>query len=169
MNKSIFSAVATALVFLPLGVNAAQTNPTNNQLQEIQPTTIQLAQNQMPQNKRMGRGDRMEKLLQQLDLTSEQSQQIETIQEQFRSENEALLQEMQSNRQQMHSLLTSDTSAEELRQQHQQAQSLHQQLSDNRFETMLQIRDVLTPEQRAQVAQIMEQNQGRRGERNFEN
>jgi Spy/CpxP family protein refolding chaperone len=168
MNKRIFSAVATAFILLPLGVNAAQANLINNDVPE-QPTNIQLAQNQMPQNKRMGRGNRMEKLLQQLDLTSEQSQQIETIQEQFRSENEALWQEMQANKQQMRSLLSSDTSAEELRQQHQQAQSLHQQLSDNRFETMLQIRDVLTPEQRSELAQIMEQNQGRRGERNFDN
>lgn len=162
MNKRIFSAIAASFVLLPLGVQAAQNNLTNN-IQETQSDTIQLAQNQMRQNKRMGRGNRMEQLLQQLDLSSEQSQQIEAIQEQFRSENEALWQEIQANKQQMGNLLSSDASNEELRQQYQQLQSLRQQLSDNRFENMLQVRDVLTPEQRNELAQIMEQRRGRRG------
>ena len=162
MNKRIFSAVATSFLLLPLGVNAAQNNLTND-IQETHSDTIQLSQNLMTQNKRMGRGNRMEKLLQQIDLNSEQTQQIEAIQEQFRSENEALWQEMQDNRQQMETLLSSDTSNEELRQQYQQLQSLRQQLSDNRFENMLQIRDVLTPEQRSELAQIMEQKRGRSG------
>lgn len=164
MNKSIFSTVATALIFLPLGVNAAQTNLIND-IQETQSSTIQLAQNQMKQNKRMDRGNRMEKLLQQLDLTSEQSQQIEAIQEQLSSENEALWQQMEDNRQQMETLLSNNASNEELRQRYQQLQSLRQQLSDNRFENMLQVRDVLTPEQREQMTQIMEQNRERRGGR----
>ena len=168
MNKRIFSAAATALVLLPLGVNAAQTNLTNSNSQPTQPNVVQLAQ-RMKHDKSMGMGNRMNKLLQQLELSPEQSQQIETIQQQFRSENEPLWQEMQANRQQMRSLLTSETSAEELRQQHQQAQSLHQQLSDNRFETMLQIREVLTPEQRTQLAEMMEQHRGRKRGHDFNN
>lgn len=163
MNKRLFSAVAASFILLPLGVQAAQTNLANNNIQETQSDTIQIAQNQMRPNKRMGRGNRMEKLLQQIDLSSEQSQQIEAIQEQFRSENEPLWQEMQANKQQMGNLLSSDASNEELRQQYQQLQSLRQQLSDNRFENMLQVRDVLTPEQRSELAQIMEQRRGRRG------
>lgn len=163
MKKRIFSAVAASFILLPLGVQAAQTNLVNNNIQETQSNTIQIAQNQMRPNKRMGRGNRMEKLLQQIDLSSEQSQQIEAIQEQFRSENEPLWQEMQANKQQMGNLLSSDASNEELRQQYQQLQSLRQQLSDNRFENMLQVRDVLTPEQRSELAQIMEQRRGRRG------
>lgn len=168
MKRSIFAAVATALVILPLGVNAAQTNLEPNSIQE--PSLItQLAQNQMKQGKRMGRGDRMEKFLQQLELTPEQSQQIETIQEQSRTENETLWQEMQTNHEQMQSLLSSDASPEQLRQQHQQVQALRQQLGDNRFETMLEVREILTPEQRTQMAELMEQHRGQRGGYNFNN
>ncbi|VEP13046.1 P pilus assembly/Cpx signaling pathway, periplasmic inhibitor/zinc-resistance associated protein (fragment) [Hyella patelloides LEGE 07179] len=111
-------------------------------------------------------------LLQQLDLTSEQSQQIEAIREQSRTENDTLYQEMQANRSQMRShraspwarsLFTDDASSEQLRQQHQKIPDLSQQLGDRRFEMMLQVREVLTPEQRTQMATLMSQYQGRRG------
>jgi Spy/CpxP family protein refolding chaperone len=57
----------------------------------------------------------------------------------------------------MHSLLTSDASTDKLRQQHQQIQKLHQQLDDQHFETMLAVRQVLTPEQRQQLDKLMQQ------------
>lgn len=168
MNRRIFFAVATAFVILPLGVNAAHSNLQNNNLQNNNSQTFssslnQVAQNHLSRGKRQGRGERMGKLLQQLDLTSEQSQQIEAIREQSRTENDPLYQEMQANREQMRSLFTDDASSEQLRQQHQKIQVLSQQLGDNRFEMMLQVREVLTPEQRTQMAALMSQYQGRRG------
>ena len=169
MKRSIFAAVATAFVIFPLGVNAAQTNLEPNSIQESPSFITQLAQNQMKHGRKMGRGDRMEKLLQQLELTPEQSQQISAIQENSRTESETLWQEMQTNHEQMKSLLSSDASPEQLRQQHQQVQALRQQLGDNRFETMLQVREILTPEQRTQMAELMEQHREQRGGHNFNN
>lgn len=99
-------------------------------------------------------------MLEQLNLTPEQSQQIETIETESRTQNETLHQEMQAIHDEMRSLLASDTSVEQLREQHQKMQDLHQQFGDNRFETMLQIREVLTPEQRSQMAELMEQRRG---------
>jgi len=43
-----------------------------------------------------------------------------------------------------------------LRQQHQEVQGLRNQLDNQRFETMLEIRQVLTPEQRTKMAELME-------------
>jgi len=63
----------------------------------------------------------------------------------------------------MRSLMASDASSEQLREQHQKIRDLHQQMGDQRFETMLQIREVLTPEQRQQMQQLMEQNRPERG------
>ena len=71
--------------------------------------------------------------------------------------------ELQQARDQMRSLMVADTNSDELRQQHQQIQTLHQQLGTQRFETMLQVREVLTPEQRSQMAELMQQHRGRRG------
>ena len=69
---------------------------------------------------------------------------------------------MQTNRQEMQSLLASNADPEQLRANHQAGQNLRQELDTNRFETLLEIREVLTLEQRTQMAQLMEQRRGRR-------
>ncbi len=114
------------------------------------------------------KGEKVEKLLQQIDLTTEQRQKIAAIQEESNTKTEALEalhQEMHSQHQKMESLLVSNASIEQLRQQHQQLEKLHQQLGNNRFETMLRIREVLTSEQRAKIAELMEQHRGERFDR----
>ena len=157
MNKQILALAATTLAILPLGVNAAQNQLDQNSASSM--STNQIAQNYA---RKASRGDRIEKLLQKLDLTSQQSEQITAIREQFEAENEALYEEMRTNKEEMRSLFTSDASSEQLRQQHNQSQELRQQIGNNRFEMMLQIREVLTPEQREQMAQIMMQRNHRR-------
>ena len=152
MNRRIFAILATAFTILPLGVNAAQNNLQNNDTQILPMSSNQLARDGSSHGKGRGnREGRFENVLKELDLTTEQSEQINNIREQSRTENEALHQEMQANREQMKSLFSSDVSVEQLRQQHQQSQALRQQLGNNRFEMMLQIREVLTPEQRSQI------------------
>ena len=108
----------------------------------------------------MGRG--IERLTQELDLTPEQSEQIEAITTQSKTDSQALFEQMQTSRQEMQSLLVSDASPEQLREQHQSVQNLQEQLSNDRFETMLEIREVLTPEQRTQMAELMQQRRGSR-------
>jgi Spy/CpxP family protein refolding chaperone len=165
----MISAIATALFLSPLAVNAASLNSETNNFAQLRSPVTQLAQNNFRQAKRRGRYGGMKKVIEQLNLTPEQSQQIDAIHEQFRSDNETLYQEMRTNHQEMRSLLASDASEEQLRQQHQKNQSLRQQLGNNRFETMLQVRKILTPEQRTQMAELMEQKRVRRGSPNFEN
>lgn len=158
MAKHIFLIIATASLISPIGAYAAQLNPKTNNSQVLKPVMKQqLAQYHLAQGKRHSRGDRMNEILQQLNLTAEQSQQIEAVNQEFRSSYEALKQEMQNNRQEKRASFAIDASTEELRQQHQSFQALQQQLGDNRFEMMLQVREVLTPEQRRQLAELMEQ------------
>ncbi len=129
--------------------------------QRFQPNDIQTVAQRGPH------GDRAEKLIEQLDLSEEQAEQIRTIREEARAENEDLRTQVQQAREQMRSLLDSDASNAELEQQHERMQALHQQMGDRRFQTMLQIREVLTPEQQQQLAELMEQRReqfgGRRG------
>ena len=160
-------AITTALLFSPLAVNAISLDsPTNNlaesRLSERSPTT-QLAHRYHGNR----RGGGMKKILEQLNLTPEQSQKIDAIHEQFHSDKESLFEEMRTNHQEMRSLFASDASSQELRKQHQKIQDLHQQLGNNRFETMLQVREILTPEQRSQLAELMKQHRGKRGNPNF--
>ncbi|HBB36054.1 MAG TPA: hypothetical protein DDZ80_16095 [Cyanobacteria bacterium UBA8803] len=90
-----------------------------------------------------------------LNLSTEQQEQIAAIHEQARKEGEGLREQLMAADNQMRSLLASDAAPDRLRQQHQQIQALHQQLDNNRFETMLAERQVLTPEQRAQLGKLV--------------
>ncbi|NJL87878.1 MAG: Spy/CpxP family protein refolding chaperone [Leptolyngbyaceae cyanobacterium SM1_1_3] len=108
------------------------------------------------------RGDRW---LEQLDLTSEQSEQIAAIKEQAKTNSEGLRQQLQQQKEAMRSLMASDASADRLRQQHQQMQTLRAELGNQRFETMLAIRSVLTPAQRTQLATLTPEHRGPHGER----
>ena len=164
MNRYMISAIAAALFLSPLAVNAVSLNTETNKIKNPRSPVTQLAH-----GKRRGGYDGGKKLLEQLDLTPEQSQKIDGIHEQFNSDNETLFQEMRTNYQEMRSLLASDASPEQLRQQHQKIQDLRQQLGTNRFEKMLQVREILTPEQRTKMAELMEQHRGRRGNPNFNN
>ncbi len=172
MNRYMISAIATALLISPLAVNTISVNAETNKVAESRPA-LRISERspvtQLAHGRRRGGYGGIQKLVKQLDLTPEQSQKVDAIQEQFRSDNKTLFQEMRTNYQEMRSLLASDASNEQLRQQHQKIQDLRQELGTNRFENMLQIREILTPEQRAQMAELMEQHRGRRGNPNLNN
>ena len=110
-----------------------------------------------PWGPRGRRQERMRQVFQQLDLTSEQSQKIRDLRQQRRQAKQDLRQQRQAAHEQMRTLMAGNASDSELRQQYQQIQRLRQQMADQRFETMLQIRAELTPEQRAKMAQLKPQ------------
>jgi Spy/CpxP family protein refolding chaperone len=97
-----------------------------------------------------------------LNLTPEQQTRIQTIRDQERTASEPLRQNMRTARIEMRMLMAT-ASADQLRQQHKEVQGIRQQLDDQRFETMLKIREVLTPEQRARMAELKSSGRGRRG------
>lgn len=157
------AVVTGALMLLPLNSYAARSYQETNNIQE-QNNMRHFAQG----IKHGKRGDRtMEKLLQQLDLTPEQSQQIDTIRQQSKNASQDLREQMKAQHQEMKALLASDEDGEQIRAEFQETQNLRQQLGNNRLETMLQIREVLTLEQRAEVADLMEQHRGRRSNNEF--
>lgn len=157
MNWKVILTVG-ALSILPLSVNAAETYQIDRGQENNMEQSVRMAR----RGRKGDRGQRMERLLQQLDLTSEQSTQIEAIKERSQTAMADLKEQLKTQRQAMQSLLANDASVEEIREQHQITQSLHQQLDNNRFETMLEIREVLTAEQRTKMAELLE---SRRGEK----
>jgi periplasmic protein CpxP/Spy len=106
---------------------------------------------------RKGWGDKWQE---QLNLSADQKAQIQKIREQEKSASEGLRQQMRTAMEKQKSLMTGNASDEQLRQQHQEMQTLRQQAETRRFETMLQIRKILTPEQRAKAAQLMQEHRG---------
>ena len=117
-----------------------------------------------------GNGDRSRgfqegRWLEELDLSAEQSEQIQSIREDAKQTMEPLREQMQQEREALRSQMAGDTATDQqLRTQHGRIQDLHQQLGVQRFETMLAMRQVLTPEQRAQMAELMEQHRQQRGQ-----
>ena len=166
--RTISTLVALSLA-ISLGTYVTESQAqTNSTFSETNTTLLSQQPSEAPPYRgKRNRGRGWERMLQQLDLTSEQTEKIDAIRAESRQEYEALREEMRDSHQQMRSLLSSDASSNELRQQHRAMQRLRQKMSDRRFETMLEIREVLTPEQREQIVQLIKNNRGNRGFRRF--
>lgn len=161
MNIKKLSLLAAGLIIFPLGASAI----------DLAQSEIQVAQHESHRGKRGGKGHRFKKLLNKLNLSSEQSTQIEAIHDRLRQENETLYEQVKIQKEAMQQLFASNASDSELLQQRQEIQNLKQELKDNRFEGMLEIREILTLEQRAQMSELMQerhnQRKERRGRRSF--
>ncbi|MDT9176902.1 MAG: Spy/CpxP family protein refolding chaperone [Limnospira sp. PMC 1291.21] len=106
-------------------------------------------------------GPRKGQCFDSLNLTPQQQEMMQAIRDRAATSSERQRQELQASREQMRSLQQSNASPEQLRQQRQRIQELSRALSDQRFETMLEMREVLTPEQRSQLQERMGERQGR--------
>ena len=148
--------IVAASILIPIGGAFALTETQANR-------PLMVAQQTAQSDDFRSRGSRESRWLDELDLTTEQSEQIQAIREDSRATMEPLHQQLQQAREQLQSQLASDTPTDQLRRQHQQVQALQQQLGEQRFESMLAIRQVLTSEQRVQMAELAEQHRGQRG------
>jgi Spy/CpxP family protein refolding chaperone len=108
-------------------------------------------------------GQREFRLMEQLNLNPEQKQKLTTIYSQYK---DRIVQHKYAVRQatkELRELMVSNASTDEVRAKYQQVAVVRQQLEATSFESMLAMRDVLTPNQRSQFAQLMEQ-QGKKFE-----
>jgi periplasmic protein CpxP/Spy len=105
-------------------------------------------------------------MFEQLNLSADQQAQIKSIMEQTKTSNQGLRQQVKTVREQLKTVMgSSDASDDAIRQAHQQVQTLGQQMGEQRFETMLKIRSVLTPAQRTKFAELRKQGGGHHGGR----
>lgn len=156
-----------ASIALPLSADAVHSDLEVNS-GVLESNKMSYFAQRMGHGKRGERGQHLERLIQELDLSPEQSEQVKAIQEESKATAAEIAQQLRSQREEMKSLMASDANAEEIRTQYQTVRSLHQRMGDNRFETMLEIREVLTPEQRAEMTELIEQRQERgRGFRGY--
>lgn len=134
-------------------------------LAESQPAIPEITAQRPALDGERGRFSKVLRWLQEIDLSTEQSERIKAIREQSRQNMESRYQQMQEAKEQMRSLMAGNASREQLQQQHRQLQTLRQELGNQGFETMLDIREVLTPQQRAQMAELAQQHRASRGHR----
>lgn len=92
----------------------------------------------------------------EINLSVEQRQRIQAIHTQNKQDIDELRTKLVEAHAQMRTLMESEASLDQLKQQHQIRQALHQEIEGKHFTAILAERQVLTPEQRAQIAQLMQ-------------
>ena len=94
--------------------------------------------------------------LQELNLTPAQVQQMQAIRNRYRGQLTQQSQALRQAHQQLRNLMAGTASESQIRDQHRQVAALKQKVEDLRFESMLEMRRVLTAEQRRQFANHMQ-------------
>jgi periplasmic protein CpxP/Spy len=151
-----FAILQSAAHFSPAGAKTIATSKS---------VLAQNALTQEPTQEKEGENKR-EKMFQQLNLSVDQQAQIKSIMEQSKTSNQGLRQQVKAARDQLKTLMvSSDASDDAIRQAHQQVQTLGQQMGDQRFDSMLKVRAVLTPEQRTKLAELRKQDGDRHRDR----
>jgi Spy/CpxP family protein refolding chaperone len=99
--------------------------------------------------------------LQQLNLTPEQTRQVQAIRERNQGQMEQARNSLRQARQELNQLMDSNASQRQVQDKFAQVQSLQQQVAKLRFENMMAIREILTPEQRQQMRTLMQERRQR--------
>lgn len=98
------------------------------------------------------------KMLKQLNLSLEQLQKLKTIRDRNPNRMRELAQQLRQANKELRDLLVSTESSDAIRAKHTQVLSLQQELQKQHFERMLSMREILTPQQRSQLNEIMQKN-----------
>jgi periplasmic protein CpxP/Spy len=96
-------------------------------------------------------------LAKELNLSQDQIQQLQKLRKNSQGKTKERRQTLQTAKQELNQLIQGNASADQVRQKRQQVQSLQREIADTNFEQTLAIREILTPEQRVKLQQIMEQ------------
>lgn len=115
------------------------------------------------QNNRSFNGDlkipagNMSNLAKELNLSSDQIQKLQQLRKNAQGKTKERRKVLQTSKQELNQLIQGNASADQIRQKRQQVQSLQREIADTNFEQTLAIREILTPEQRVKLQQIIEQ------------
>ncbi|MEH2442091.1 Spy/CpxP family protein refolding chaperone [Nostoc sp.] len=136
-----------AVAMIALGSTIALAKPTLLSRQVIAQTPTNLSR---PNRAKSGGW------LKDLNLTSQQLQQIKEIRRQSKQHIAQKSQEIRQGQQELHDLIAGTTAnKEQVRDKYNQIKLVKQQLADIQFENTLAIREILNPEQRQKFADRM--------------
>ncbi len=146
MSPVLISSLLGLLV-MPLTISSVLANPNyNNVSQKISPT-IKVQSSQSNQNR----------IFQQLNLTEAQTDKIITIRQKNQQEIRQSLQNLRNAQEELNTMITGQGTDNQLRKKHSEVLQLRQELAELQFNTILKIREILTPEQLQQWSKLMQQ------------
>ena len=96
-------------------------------------------------------------LVKELNLSPDQIQRLQQVRKNSQGKTKERRQALRTAKQELTQLLQGNASSDQIRQKRQQVQSLQQEVADSNFENTLAIREILTPEQRVKLQQILQQ------------
>ena len=101
------------------------------------------------------------KVLKQLNLTPEQLQKLKAVRDRDQTQMRELGQKLRQVNKELQDLLAGTEGSDVIRAKHTQVMELKQELQNKHFERMLAMRDILTPQQRSQLKDIMQKSRDR--------
>ncbi len=113
--------------------------------------------------KHEGKGKKFDKIAKELNLTAEQKTKLAEIKKAKWAGNKELKQKMKALMANLEEKVKSNAGDDELRKIHSECQALRMQMADARFEGILAIRSILTPEQRARFGEFHKMGRGHNG------
>ena len=152
-------SLLTTLTALALNSNIASATPVL-----AQETIVTSARSQLIAQRRRAREQGWEegKFLENLNLTATQKQDIEKIRQKYQPQITQKKTNLGTVQQELKTMMAGTESNSVLRAKHQEVVRLRQELENLHFESMLQMREILTTEQRAQLVQMIGQRRGAR-------
>ncbi len=103
------------------------------------------------------------KLAKELNLSADQIQRLQKMRADSQGKTKERRLALRTAKQELTQLMQGNGSSSQIRQKRQQVQSLQREVSDVNFENTLAIREILTPEQRVKLQQLMQQRRQNRG------
>jgi periplasmic protein CpxP/Spy len=113
--------------------------------------------NQSPNGELKIPAGNLNNLAKELNLSGDQIQKLQQVRKNAQGKNKERRQTLQAAKQELNQLIQGNASTDQVRQKRQQVQSLQREIADTNFENTLAIREILTPEQRVKLQQIMAQ------------
>jgi periplasmic protein CpxP/Spy len=142
---------ALTLLMLSLGSTAAFAAP--NPQQSLRQYSDEIAQQA---GQKPGRGN-PERVFEQLGLTDAQKAKLKSIRDQYQPQLTTQRQAFQQAQKELRTLMTSNADQSQILEKRTQVMAIKQKLDDLHFQSMLAMREVLTPQQRTQLEQLMKQ------------
>ncbi|MEI6065147.1 MAG: Spy/CpxP family protein refolding chaperone [Pseudanabaena sp. ELA748] len=172
-----YCAIATAVIGTTGAIWAntatlqSQSPMQSQQIQSLQPESQDLdllakapINPERPDNADMPSG----RMLKQLNLSPEQLQKLKAVRDRDQVRMRELVEQSRQAGKELRDLLAGTESSDVIRAKHNQVLNLQQELRKQHFERMLAMREILTPQQRKQLSEIMQKNRQPRMRENMQ-
>jgi hypothetical protein len=146
------TSLLTILFTLGLGGSITFAAPLNTSSSSLQPNFIAQSRTRL-----VRKGEGRDELMKQLNLSSQQQQQLTAIRQKYQGQMKQLHEQLRQNQDELKTMMNGTDPSDIILAKHNQVMGLRQQLDKLRFQSMLESRDVLNPDQRKQFAQLMDQ------------